>query len=437
MKRVFKIARREYLAAVKRKGFIIGLAFAPLLMGGSFIAMALFNEQVNLSDQKIVIVDYTGQIADALVAAAEKRNRDEVFDDSGLSQVKPFFVMERMDPAGRNQDELRLGLSNRIRDRELRAFIEIPAGLLGEGPGGEVVRPRYFAANAALDEARSWFNQSINRIVRQDRLARAGVDSSNLDYLVAWHDLQPTELVSQGRDGLIGPATETSEGRAIGVPMGITFLMFMMVMMGAVPLLNAVMEEKTQGIAEVMLGSVGPFEFMMGKVLGGLGVSLTASTVYFAAGLLALTNIGFAGLIPFRILPWLVAFMLLEIMMMGSILASLGAACSDAKDAQNLTLPGLFPVMIPMFLLIPVLQEPNSPFSTWISFVPPFTPMLMVMRLSTAESVPGWQPWVGLLGVLLMTALAVWAGGRIFRVGILMQGQPPKLSTLLKWAFHG
>ena len=437
MDRVLKIARRDYLAAVKTKGFIIGLTLAPILMGGSFIAMALFSDQVDLRDQEIAVVDYTGRMSDALAAAVDKRNRDEAFDDSGKSQVKPFYRLEQIDPAGRQRDELRLGLSNRVRDRELRAFIEIPAGLLDGGMGDEGDRPRYFAATAALDETRSWFNQSINRMVRQERLVRAGVDPSNLDYLVAWYDLQPTELVSEGRDGLIGPATETSEGREIGVPMGISLLMFMMVMMGAVPLLNAVMEEKTQGIAEVMLGSVGPFEFMMGKVLGGLGVSLTASTVYLAAGLLALTNLGYAGLIPFGVLPWFVVFMLFAIMMMGSILASLGAACSDARDAQNLTLPGLFPVMIPMFLVIPVLQAPNSAFSTWISFVPPFTPMVMVMRLSTAESIPGWQPWVGLLGVLLMTILAIWAGGRIFRIGILLQGQPPKLSILLKWAFHG
>jgi ABC-2 type transport system permease protein len=51
--------------------------------------------------------------------------------------------------------------------------------------------------------------------------------------------------------------------------------------------------------------------------------------------------------------------------------------------------------------------------------------------------IPMWQPWLGLAGVLLVTAFSVWAGGRIFRVGILMQGTPPKLGNLVRWALRG
>ena len=78
-----------------------------------------------------------------------------------------------------------------------------------------------------------------------------------------------------------------------------------------------------------------------------------------------------------------------------------------------------------------------SAFATGMSFIPPFTPMLMLLRLSTPGGIPAWQPWVGLVGVLLCTILAVWAGGRIFRFGILMQGQPPKIGRILHWAIKG
>lgn len=119
------------------------------------------------------------------------------------------------------------------------------------------------------------------------------------------------------------------------------------------------------------------------------------------------------------------------------MLAALGSACNDAKDAQNLTFPAMLPIMIPMFLLMPILQEPSSSFATGLSLFPPFTPMLMLLRICTPMGVPAWQPWVGLSGVLLFTLLSVWAGGRIFRVGILMQGKPPKISHILRWAIRG
>ena len=63
-----------------------------------------------------------------------------------------------------------------------------------------------------------------------------------------------------------------------------------------------------------------------------------------------------------------------------------------------------------------------------------FTPLLMLLRMSTPESVPWWQPVLGLMGVLICAILAVWLGGRIFRIGILSQGKMPKLSQILRWA---
>jgi ABC-2 type transport system permease protein len=97
----------------------------------------------------------------------------------------------------------------------------------------------------------------------------------------------------------------------------------------------------------------------------------------------------------------------------------------------------MLPVFLPMFLAMPMLQEPMSPFATWMSLIPPFTPMLMLLRKAGPQGIPAWQPWVGLVGVLLVTMFSVWLGGRIFRVGILMQGGPPKLGKLIRWAFRG
>jgi len=87
--------------------------------------------------------------------------------------------------------------------------------------------------------------------------------------------------------------------------------------------------------------------------------------------------------------------------------------------------------------MMPVLKEPLSSFSTWVSLFPLFTPTLMLLRQSTPAVLPMWQPWVALLGVLVFTVLFVWAGGRIFRVGILMQGKPPRLMDILRWAIRG
>jgi ABC-2 type transport system permease protein len=75
--------------------------------------------------------------------------------------------------------------------------------------------------------------------------------------------------------------------------------------------------------------------------------------------------------------------------------------------------------------------------STWLSLFPTFTPLLMLFRQSTPGGVPIWQPIVGLFGMLLFTIIFVWAGGRIFRVGILTQGGSVKIANIIRWAIKG
>jgi ABC-2 type transport system permease protein len=197
------------------------------------------------------------------------------------------------------------------------------------------------------------------------------------------------------------------------------------------------MEEKTHRIAEVMLSSVTPFQLMMGKLLGGVAVALTGSAVYVLGSIVTLRSINLAAFIPYHVLPWFFAYLILAIFLFGALFAAVGSACSDPKDAQSLQLPAMLPLILPMFLLGPLLKEPHSPIATALSLFPPFTPTLMLLRLSTPASVPAWQPWAGLVGVALLGILSVWAGGRVFRVGILMQGKPPKLTDLVRWAIRG
>jgi ABC-2 type transport system permease protein len=137
------------------------------------------------------------------------------------------------------------------------------------------------------------------------------------------------------------------------------------------------------------------------------------------------------------VLPWFFAYTLLAIVMLGATYAAFGSVCNDPSEAQSLVLPGMLPVMIPMFVLVPVLREPTSTFATGLSFVPFFTPMLMLIRQTVQESIPVWQPWLGIAGMILFAAFCVWAGGRVFRVAILMQGTPAKLGNIVRWALRG
>ena len=214
-------------------------------------------------------------------------------------------------------------------------------------------------------------------------------------------------------------------------------LMFMSIMIVCQPMLTSVIEEKQQRIAEVLLGSVSPFQLMMGKLAGNVGVALTIVAVYLLGGYFLAHYYGYTEMLPVRILAWFIAFEVLASLLFGAVFIGIGAACTEIKEAQSLMAPVMIVVVFPLMVWINVLQEPLSKFAMWISLFPPATPMLMMLRLAASPMVPLWQPILGIVLTLLMTLAFVFAAGRVFRIGLLVQGKAPKLAELAGWILRG
>lgn len=436
MKKTLRLAKREYKSSVKSKGFVIGLILAPIFMSGGLIAFLLLKDRVDTTDKKVAILDRSGVVAVSLVEAAEARNEKGIHDKSG-KKIKPGYHFEVVEPEGDLQAQ-KLELSDRVRRGELHGFIDVLPDIVH--PQGKPNAPRliYHAKSAAMDDLRGWINWPVNNQLRKLRLADAGIDESSVSDLFNWANVEPRGLVSVDKEtGRVKGAKRANEAVELGVPVIMMFLMFLMIMMSVPSMLQTVMEEKTQRIAEVLLGSIKPFEFMMGKVIGGIAVSLTSSLVYIVGGIIYIRYMNLGQYIPYHVLPWFFAYMLLAIVMLGAMSAALGSTCNEPKDAQSLTFPSLIPVIIPMFIYFAVVKEPLSSFATWVSFFPTFTPTLMLLRMTTPAGIPAWQPWLGLLGMAITTVIFVWAGGRVFRVGILTQGTPPKLANIVRWVARG
>jgi len=284
---------------------------------------------------------------------------------------------------------------------------------------------------------RMWLNGPAGDGVRLARLAQLGIDINRNKGLAASVRIDGLSLVEHDeKTGEVREARKRSELEVL-VPVTVALILAMIVIVGSAPMLQNVTQDKSQRIVETLLGAASPFELMTGKVLGSAGVSVTSSLLYVIAGMVAVNALGVAGLLPLTIIPWFYVYLLTEVVMLCALAAALGACCSTPQDAQNLAVVLLMPCIIPMFMLVTVLREPNGMLATVMSLVPPFTPILMLLRQAMPNGVPAWQPWVGLLGILTFAAGTVWAASRIFRVAILMQGKPPQLAEMVRWAIKG
>jgi len=437
MNKALIIAKREYRAAVRTKGFIITILLLPLFMGGGLLVFTLFKDKVDTADKKIAVIDYSGQFREDLIASAESFNAATALNEKG-QKTSPSYFFEFVDPDINDPESQKLDLSNRVRNKQLHAFVQIGKNVIHPQPDDDQSRIFYYAESSAIDNVRSWFSNIVNTKIREIRIVELGIDNERVKDLFYWVNAEAMGLVNiDTKTGKVSDARRTNELQTILVPYILLLLMFMMLMMSAVPLLTTVMEEKTERIAEVLLGSVTPWEFMTGKIIGSLGVSLTTSAIYVAGALFTLNRMNMSDLIPYDILPWFFVYMILDIIMIGSIMAALGAVCNDSKDAQAMQFPAMLPIILPLFLMMPIILNPLSNMAVGCSLFPLWTPMLMLLRQSTSVTIPLWQPVVGLIGVVLFTVLCVWAGARIFRSAIILQGKRPKFGTLMRYILKG
>lgn len=438
MNKALRIARREYAAQVRTKGFLIGLALAPVLACGGLVVMLLMKDKVDVDDQHLAILDRSGVLAESLVADANARNAEVTHDKNSGKKIKPGFVLEIVEPEDENLEEQRLELSNRVRNRELYAFLEIGPDVV-HAERKEAERDiLYYTDNPLSQDMRQWLWWPVNGKLQELRAAESGFDLTEVRRITNTQGIETVGLVKRdAKTGEVQAATRTNELEAVFVPMGMMMMLFMMIMFGAMPLLTSTLEEKTRRVSELLLGSISPFSLMMGKLIGGVCVSLTSLTFYLVIGFSVTTYLGINDKVPYDLLPWMLVFLVAAIFMFGALLAAVGAACNEASETQSLMPFVMAPMMIPMFIWFPVVKEPLGNFATSMSLFPPFTPVLMMLRMSTPAGVPAWQPWVGLFGLAAFTLFSVWAGGRIFRVGILMQGQAPKIGQLIQWVIRG
>lgn len=441
MRKIMLIARREYRATVRTKAFLISILIMPLMLGAMALIQPILRGRVDVDDKKIMIVDHTEILMDDLLAAANARNEKDIFDRDTAKQIHSKYLLEAVPPATADEEVL-LGLSERVRKNELFAFAEIGAGALlpssSEGDGGL----KFYSENVTNRAPGRWLRATINTLVVARRLESSGLDADVVRDAIAPVAFENLGLFERTDTGEIKKAEAASEIVGILLPYAIMMLMFMSVMISAQPMLHSVIEEKQLRIAEVLLGSANPFQIMMGKLLGNVGVSLTIVSVYILgafvlAGQFSNESVNYVDKIPTHIIGWFIVYQILAAFLFGSVFIAIGAACTEIKEAQNFLTPVMLLMVIPLMIFPLILRDPSGSFATWISFFPPTTPMLMMLRMSATRALPLWQPLVGIVVVLVATLLCVFAAGRVFRIGILVQGKAPKLTELARWVISG
>jgi ABC-2 type transport system permease protein len=391
------VLRYEILTALRSKSYLFGAFALPLI--GMLVFLVITLLQPNAAEQPVAPPPGGGPV---------DLQTEGYVDQAGIIKAIPPEIPDGVLLPYSTEDEAAAAL----RAGEIAAYYIIPADYIESGRL-VYVNPDY---SIISDEGQAW-------VMRNTIFANLlGNDPERVAQ--AWQpmDLTVTALAPEAAPDEDNPLT-------FFVPYGTMMIFYIAILMASSLLLNSVNNEKKNRVMEILLSSVTAKQMLSGKILG-LGIlGLLQAIIWVGTGygLLQISGRTFSlptGFeLPPSILLWGAVFFLLGYAVYASLMAGLGALVPNLKEASQATFLVIWPLLIPLFFFVALVEHPEKALATALSLFPLTAPVAMMARLATGR-VPWWQPVVSAALLAVTAWLIVRAIAGMFRAQTLLSGQP-------------
>jgi ABC-2 type transport system permease protein len=426
---VWFIARREYVERIRTRGFIVTTVMIPLIMGGFIFGSVFLGSNAN-ADRHIAVVSTDVQLALDLQTELEKQQqqKDQTAAEAQNSSASAaptrklsHIVVEAMDPSSSTRGVL----NEQLLSNELDGYLWITPAAQPGGPSRFEFTPRTSGDNAI----KATLTSALDRVLLREQLSHRGIVAAEVNTM-----LQPVQIVTVQK---VPHSDRASAQVSVSV---LFFIMYLVIMLYGMNVARSIIEEKTSRIFEVLLATVRPEAMMAGKILGVGAVGLTQVGIWLLGGLLiagtsAAIHLGGSTIhveLSLTQVFFFFVYFILGYLFYSSIAAALGAMTNSEQELQQLNMFLMLPLLICFVMLGTLLSTPDSPLARAMALFPPFTPLLMYMRISLGHP----AVWEVVLSIVLTTASicgTVWIASRIYRVGILMYGKRPSIPEIFRW----
>ena len=429
------IIKREFIAKVRNKSFIVMTFLSPLLFVG-IAAFVGYLSSMKADTKRIAIHDESGLFVKEFTSQNSKKGEYKYLD---LSMIDLKF------------------LKDSITKESYEGLLSIPI----ENSSKDFENKIQFISNNSPSIS---FIENVQDVIAK-KLTKMNLEEAHLDTLAiknAESKVNISLAKASGEESVKG-LNEIKIG--IGGAFGYLIMMFIIIYGNMV--MRSVIEEKTNRIVEIIISSVKPFQLMMGKIIGTslagllqfliwaiIGMSLMfAASVFFGVNVGPTARISpelmhsatqeFAGTAQMYIkelwnLPIasiLIGFVIYFIggyFLYSSFYAAIGAAVDNQTDSQQFLLPIIMPLMLSVYIgFFTVMNDPHGIIAIIFSMIPLTSPIVMLMRIPFG--VPLWQIAISVTLLFGTFFSVVWFAAKIYRVGILMYGKKPTWGELNKW----
>lgn len=403
MSKLFEVARQEFRFTAANKGFVVITIIGPFLILAIAVLPGLFaaTGASDVSDKTVGVHTAEDEVYASLSQAVSERGMD--------------LVRVESDARGKQL----------VMDGELDGLLLVPSDYLSRSSY------QYFSETGTDFGVMQALESTLGQMVVTRRLQDAGLEASRISALTQQPRIEGRKLSEAGEE-------QQDFFTVMMVALGFVMMLYMTIIFYGQIIGRSVLQEKTSKTVEIMLSSIRPIDMMVGKILGkgAAGLLQYAVWITIAAILVQIVGPRFDLAIPeslnFANMGYLVLFFVLAFFLYATVYAALGAGSEDEQHLNQLAVPMIFFLVLPMVFVSAIVMNPNATFSYVLSYVPFTAPIVMLTRVLIATP-PAWEI-LACIAVMLATiaALAV-VGARIFRVGILMTGKRFGIGEIVKW----
>ena len=223
------------------------------------------------------------------------------------------------------------------------------------------------------------------------------------------------------------------------------FALYMVILLYGQMVATNVANEKSSRAMEVLITSAKPTSMMFGKVLASCIAGFSQLVLVFGTAIVlynvnkdALSNPIIASIfdIPLELFIYLIIFFILGFLIYAFMFGAIGSTVSKLEDINTSVMPITY-LFIIAFMVVIFSMTSGSVDNTAIlicSYIPFTSPMAMFTRI--CMSTVAWYEIVISIAILIASTVGIGIlSAKIYRVGVLLYGMPPKLSTIIKTVF--
>jgi ABC-2 type transport system permease protein len=409
MQKILRIAQREYMETVKTKTFILSILMVPFIIGG----IIFFTSRMSLGPTgpqppiKVAVTDLSNELDAEIKASFDRYNQENPnrrIEVDNLETQEDYDIVESQ---GRSK----------LRQGQVDAYVVLDSDIL-EGAGK--IRLYTYKPKASNIDIFWTIENLFRRSVVNQRYKMQNLSKE----LLAKLQHVPIEQVEMGpADDQDRVQSRTDRAMKMMVPFFFMYLIFMGIVGTGQHMISSVIEEKSSRVIEVLLSAVSPFQLMAGKILGLGGIGLTVVSLWAVAACITARWQGLNIDVTIEFVLYFVIYYILGFLLITSLLTAVGSICNTIKETQGLMMPIMMVFIIPLLAWFKVVRDPNGLMSRVFSFLPPLTPMVMILRLSSGSDIWIVEIFASIVLLAVTVLAAMWAAAKIFRTGILMYGK--------------